>query len=76
MVIEWKERGHETEDHQVMQDEDYIDSLQACGLLKLFMIPGIKAQAELLQHLISWWDVDCHLFMFRDHEWWAPVLQQ
>ena len=68
MVIEWEKRGHEAKDHQAMQDQDCIDALWACGLLKFFMIPQIISQPELLQHLINWWDVDCQLFMFGDQE--------
>lgn len=63
-MVEWKERGHEVEEHQAMQDEDCIDALQARGLLKFFMIPGIREKPQLLQHLISWWDVDHQLFIF------------
>lgn len=68
MVSKWKERGHEAEDHHAIQDEDCVNALRACGLLQFFMIPGIRAQSELLKHLISSWDVDCQLFMFGDKE--------
>lgn len=54
MLVEWKERGHEAEDHQVAQDQDCIDALRACMLLKFFRIHGIRSQPELLKHFISW----------------------
>jgi len=63
MVIQWKERGNEVEYHHAAQDPNCIVALRECGLLKFFCISWIRSQVELLQHLVSWWDVDHQLFM-------------
>lgn len=38
------------------------------SFLKLFRTPRIRSQHELLQHLITWWDVDHQLFIIVDQE--------
>ena len=58
MVIEWKEREHGEEDEQALSNVRCMDVLRDCELLKFFMAPCIRAQMELLQYLISVWDID------------------
>ena len=58
MVIEWKEQEHSEEDEEAMENRRCMEALKDCGLKKLFMAPCLRAQPELLQYLISVWDVD------------------
>ena len=68
MVIEWKEREHSEEDELSMNNERCMEALRDYGLEKLFMTPCLRAQAELLQYLISIWDEDQEKFILRDQE--------
>ena len=42
MAIEWKERGHEVEEHKVAQSAVCINTLRDCGLLKFFQTPRLR----------------------------------
>jgi hypothetical protein len=44
------------------------DTLAACGLLKFFECPLIRAQEYLLQFLIRMWSPDLHCFMVRGEQ--------
>jgi len=68
MVIEWKQRGHETEDHQASQNPEYLNALRKCGLIKFFRTTLLRAQMELLLYLISLWDVDWEIFIIKYQE--------
>lgn len=68
MVLEWKEWGHEAEDHHAAQDPECINVLRNCGLLNFFRSTGLRAQMELLFYLINLWDVDRELFIIKDQE--------
>jgi len=68
MVLEWKERGHEAEDHEAAQNPECIDSLRDCGLLKFFRTTRLRAQLKLLPYLISLWDVDQEIFIIKGQE--------
>jgi hypothetical protein len=43
-------------------------TLAACGLLKFFECPLIRAQEYLLQFLIRMWSLDLHCFMVRGEQ--------
>jgi hypothetical protein len=43
-------------------------TLAACGLLKFFECPLIRAQEYLLQFLIRMWSPDLHCFMVRGEQ--------
>jgi hypothetical protein len=43
-------------------------TLVACGLLKFFECPFIRAQEYLLQFLIRMWSLDLHCFIVRGEQ--------
>lgn len=51
-----------------MENERCMEALRDCGLKKFFMTPCLRAQPELLQYLISVWDVDREKFIIHDQE--------
>jgi len=53
MTITWREREHITIDNEVMKDQNALDALRGCGLLKLFKMPNMKANTRLLELLID-----------------------
>ena len=57
-MLEWKEREHEVNDQATLGDRATIVSLRNCGLLKFFMCPGLRAQPQLLQHMVEMWELD------------------
>jgi len=52
-MVDWKEHEHEDIDTQAIAYLNYLEALRNCGLLKLFLTPGLRAQLELLRYLIS-----------------------
>ena len=56
MVIEWREREHGDNDDAILNDPGAINALRNCGILKLFKVPNMKAQKQLLRKLIEYWD--------------------
>ena len=58
MVIKWKEREHSEENEEAMGNRICMEALRDCGLKKFFMKPFLRDKVELLQYLISFWDVD------------------
>ena len=44
-----------------------IQALKACGLYKLWAIPGIKAQVDLLQWLVDRWNIQDYCFINGGH---------
>ena len=67
-MVDWKEHEHDDIEPQEMAVPNCLDALRNCGLLKLFLTPGLRAQLELLQYLISLWDVNQEIFMISDQE--------
>ena len=47
-MVDWKEREHEDVDTQAMNDPNWLEALRACRLLQFFLMPGMRAQPELL----------------------------
>jgi hypothetical protein len=69
MSIHWRERDWSRLREAVTNEEPTVhDTLAACGLLKFFECPLIRAQEFLLQFLIRMWDLDRHCFMVRGEE--------
>jgi hypothetical protein len=58
MVLEWREREHEDDNSTAENHPQTIAALRDCGLLKYFCIPGMRAQVQLLEHLVQMWDPD------------------
>ena len=66
-LLEWREREHEEDDAIVENDPRTVASLRECGVLKIFRIPGMRAQLRLLEYLVHMWDVDQHVFHVGVH---------
>lgn len=67
-MLEWKECEYELNDQVALGDQETIDALHNCGLLKFFMCPRMRAQPLLLQRLVAMWDANSQLFMVEDQE--------
>ena len=65
-MLAWKERKHEENDQETLNDRATLVSLRNCGLLKFFMCPGLRVQPLLLQRMVGMWDMDSQRFMVRD----------
>ena len=65
-MLEWKECEHEVNDQAALGDRATIVSLCNCGLLKLFMCPGLRAQPLLLQLMVAMWEPDSQRFFIGD----------
>lgn len=63
MSITWREREHTTIDNEVMNDQNALDALRGCGLLKFLKIPNMKANMRLLELLIHYWSAEDDAFM-------------
>ena len=63
MTITWREREHTTIDNEVMNDQQALDALRGCGLLKFFKIPNMKANTHLFEMLIHYWSIKDDAFM-------------
>jgi hypothetical protein len=63
MPVTWREREHAAVDNEVMNNDEALDALRGCGLLKFFKLPNMKANTRLLEMLIDYWDVDEEAFM-------------
>jgi hypothetical protein len=69
MSIHWRERDWSRLREAVTNEEPMVcDTLAACGLLKFFECPLIRAQEYLLQFLIQMWSLDLHCFMVRGEQ--------
>ena len=66
--ISWKEWENEDVDTQAMNDPNCLEALTACGILKFFLTPRMRAQPELLRYLISLWDINWEIFVIGDQE--------
>ena len=58
MVLEWRERKHETMDQDALRSAHTLHALQKSGLLKLFCTSPIRSNVHLLEFLINYWDHD------------------
>lgn len=63
MTISWREHEHSAIDNEVMQDQQSLDVLQNCGLLKFFKMPNMKSNVRLLEMLVNYWEPkeDCFI---------------
>jgi hypothetical protein len=67
MMLEWREAEHEEDDSIAGNDPGTVTALWDCGLLKIFRIPGMRAQLRLLEYLVHMWDMDQQLFHVGVH---------
>lgn len=67
-MVNWKEDEHEAIDSQALEYPNYLSALRNCEILKLFLTLELQAQPELLQYLISLWDVNREIFVIWDQE--------
>jgi hypothetical protein len=51
-----------------IEDPGVCATLEACGLLKFFECPLIRAQEYLLQFLIQMWSPELHYFLVRGEQ--------
>lgn len=52
-VQKWnREREHEAQDVEAFNEPTKLQALRNCGMLKYFMISGMKAQVDLLTWLV------------------------
>jgi hypothetical protein len=65
-MLEWKEHENEVNDQVALGDQETIDALRSCWLLKKFMCLETWVQPMLLQRLVAMWDADSQLFMVKD----------
>ena len=56
MTITWREREHSAIDNEVMQDQQSLNILRNCGLLKFFKMPNMKSNVWLLEMLVNYWE--------------------
>ena len=68
MVI-WKERSHDNDDAFAERNVGCIAALWDYGLLKLFRIPSMVSQEQLLEHILHMWNPKQQYF-----EVWAHIL--
>jgi hypothetical protein len=69
MVVHWREKDWSHLREAVTIEESTVHAtLVACGLLKFFECPLIRAQEYLLQFLIQMWSPDIHCFMVRGEQ--------
>ena len=62
MVLEWREREHDTMDQDTLQSAPMVHTLQQSGLLKFFCTSPMRANVRFLEHLISYRDHDLGSF--------------
>jgi len=65
--MEWREREHEANDLVALADPATMQALRTCGLLKYWLIPGMKAQLDLMTWLVRTWNVQEQCFVIKDH---------
>jgi len=61
-MLEWREREHEDDEFESLNDMGTVNALRQCGLLNFFKIHGMRAQLRLLEYLVHMWDVDQQVF--------------
>ena len=63
MTITWREHEHSAIDNEVMQDQQLLDILRNCGLLKFFKMPNMKSNIRLLEKLVNYWEPEEYFFV-------------
>lgn len=58
----WK-MDHSAIDNQVMEDQNALDYLRGCGLLKFFKMQGMKENTWFLEFRIHYWSAKDDTFM-------------
>jgi hypothetical protein len=56
MVVTWQERDHDNEDMAALADAGCRNAMRACGLMKFFRTPRLRAQPDLLELLVRAWN--------------------
>lgn len=67
-MILWRERDHDSEEIQMLNDLAWIIYLHRFGLMKYARLDLMKGQEELLSWIIQRWDEHQCVFQIRDHE--------
>ena len=62
MVLEWREREHETMDQYALRNAPTVHTLWQSGLLKLFCTSPMQSNVRLLEFFINYWDHDLGAF--------------
>ena len=62
MVLEWREREHETMDQYALRNASTVHALWQSGLLKFFCTSPMRSNVCLLEFLINYWDHDLGAF--------------
>ena len=66
MVI-WKERQHDDDDTLATRNAGCVDTLQGCGLLKLFCTPSMVSNPRLLEYILQMWNPEQQHFGVGPH---------
>lgn len=61
-----REREHTDANNAISKDQELLDGLKNCGLLKFFMTLDMKTHTRLLDMLVYYWDIDQGIFII-DH---------
>ena len=56
MAFAWQERAHDNEDIAAYANAECRNAMRACGFLKFFLTPCLRAQPDLLELLIRAWN--------------------
>lgn len=62
MMLEWHEREYEDIDNEVVKNDEALEALSLCGLKKIEM-NGMRAQPQMLDLLINYWNLDSDAFI-------------
>ena len=62
MVLEWREREHETMEQDALCSATTVHALWQSGLLKFFCTSPMQSNVHLLEFLINYWDHDLGAF--------------
>lgn len=73
MTVTWREREHTTIGNKVMNNQNALDALRGCGLLKFFKMLNMKANTCLLKSLIHYCSVEDDAFMIDQMPLWIKV---
>ncbi len=65
--MKWRECEHQEQDIAALNHPETIHALTSCGLYKFFTIMGMKAQLDLLEWMVSKWNVREECFIIGDH---------
>jgi hypothetical protein len=69
MPVWWRERDWaQLRDAVAIEGPGVRATLAACGLLKFFECPLIRAQEYLLQFLLQMWSLELHCFLMRGEQ--------